>query len=146
MQQSRGLPLKSSKVLLGLSTVLLVGAFFFPWVQLEVVPVQGRFLPELVAEQFGKGSVWHLSSYLLYGLAVWAVIVFWRVVFRYSIRWCFWDLLIAGIGVLTWTSLSYYALFSALTFQLKWGGVLAMGAWLTALLCKRFTSETVAAP
>lgn len=146
MPLSRERPLTIGKAILALSSLLLIGSYFFPWVQLEVVPVQGRFLPELVAEQFGKGSVWHLSSYLLYGLAVWSVIVFWRVVFHYSIRWSVWDWLVAVIGAITWAMLFYYALFSALTFQLKWGVVLAMGAWLTALLCKRFTSETAAAP
>lgn len=54
-------------------------SLFLPWLRMEVVPVQGRHLPELAAEQYGRGHWLYRASYAIFLLPAIAIWLFWRV-------------------------------------------------------------------
>lgn len=120
--------------------ILTTVSFFLPWIQLEVVPVQGRYLPELAYEQYGSGHLLYYLSFLYFGLPLWAIFSFWRLLIAegWPTRWeivalVFW-LLTCG-GFLLYTDLT-----SVLTLQLREGYYIAVAdaALLTVLTLRHF--------
>lgn len=112
--------------------LLLVGGYFLPWIQLEVVPVWGVYLPALAAEQFGSGHLMHLLSFAYLLTPMWAIARFWRVGLGGS-----WpkqtELYLAVVWLLlTGGYLAYLAADSILTLRLLPGFYVSIGAGLIA--------------
>jgi hypothetical protein len=61
---------------------LVIFSFFRPWIQLEMVPVNGQHLNELTIEQYGPDHFMARLIYALYALPVLAIVVISASIFR----------------------------------------------------------------
>lgn len=59
-------------------SLAIAASLFLPWLRMEVVPVAGRHLPELAAEQYGRAHWLYRASYAIFLLPALAIWLFWR--------------------------------------------------------------------
>ena len=135
-------------VLLGAALVL--GSFFMPWLQMEVVPVEGRFLPELAAEYYGKGHLMVMLSYLIFVVPLYALFVVWRMVYNLSPGSGYFLIPIGLITMIIGAVLVYFDGTDTMNIHIRFGYFfLLAGVTVVSVLVwnwQRFTSGNAAVP
>ena len=92
---------------------------------MEVVPVAGRHLPELAAEQYGRAHWLYRASYAIFLLPALAIWLFWRaLVFRHN------RLQTAPVVLMLLVAIGYTAMLLSLANSPTYNLYILYGLWL----------------
>lgn len=124
--------LRVGQVLLAL---LLVVSYWWPWVQLEIVPVEGWYLPELAREKYGHAHWLYYLSFAFWLLPLWGLAILWNNLLGrpLRLRWVHWPVMVILLSGMLF--LGYQVLFSALNLSLREGFWVAhVAGWALVML------------
>ncbi len=131
------------RLLLLLASGLVLTTFFLPWLQMEVVPVEGRHLPQLAAEYYGKGHVMVWMTYLIYLLPAYLLLLIWRLVYNLTPGSKWLAAISMAIALLIGGVLLYFDITDAMNLTIRYGyWVLLAGVAAITVLVWQWPSPT----
>lgn len=122
----------------------IVLVFFLPWLQMEIVPVDGYILPELAKEKYGRDSVMAILIYVLYALPVSAIVAAWSLIFDYKFKLRLVFSLQVAIAAITVAMLFQFHFDEVMNIRIREGALLGLFLAVFSLLFpgKRVKSTT----